>query len=38
MTAEMAFEPLPFINEVASLTPDPPPDGKLLGESFEWLE
>lgn len=38
MTAETAFEPLPFINEVASLTPDPPPDGKLLGESFEWLE
>ena len=38
MTAETAFEPLPFLNEVASLMPDPPPDGKLIGESFEWLE
>jgi hypothetical protein len=38
MTAETAFEPLPFIKEVASLMPDPPPEGKLLGESFEWLE
>jgi hypothetical protein len=38
MTAETAFEPLPFLDEVASLIPDPPPDGKLIGESFEWLE
>ena len=38
MTAETAFEPLPFLDEVASLMPDPPPDGKLIGESFEWLE
>ncbi|HUT21076.1 MAG TPA: saccharopine dehydrogenase NADP-binding domain-containing protein [Anaerolineae bacterium] len=38
MTAEVAFEPLSFFDEVASLMPDPPPDGKLIGESFEWLE
>ena len=38
MTAETAFEPLPFLNKVASLMPDPLPDGKLIGESFEWLE
>ena len=38
MTAETAFEPLPFLEEVASLLPDPPPDGKLIDESFGWLE
>lgn len=38
MTAETAFEPLPFLDEVVSLIPDPPLDGKLIGESFEWLE
>ena len=38
MTAETAFEPLPFLDEVVSLIPNPPPDGKLIGESFEWLE
>jgi len=38
MTAEKAFEPVPFFDEVASLLPEPPPDGKLIGESFEWLE
>lgn len=38
MTAETAFEPLPFLDEVASLIPDSLPDGKLIGESFEWLE
>jgi hypothetical protein len=38
ITAETAFEPLPFLNEVASLIPDSLPDGKLLGDSFEWLE
>jgi hypothetical protein len=38
MTAETAFEPLPFLDEVTSLMPNPPPDGKLIGESFEWLE
>jgi hypothetical protein len=38
MTAEKTFAPLPFFSEVAALMPDPPPDGKLIGESFEWLE
>ena len=38
MTAEKTFDPQPFFDEVASLTPEPPPDGKLIGESFEWLE
>ena len=38
LTAEKAFEPLPFLDEVASLIPDVLPDGKLIGESFEWLE
>ncbi|MEE9175005.1 MAG: hypothetical protein V3U19_02405, partial [Thermodesulfobacteriota bacterium] len=38
MTAETAFEPLSFLDEVASLIPDSLPDGKLIDESFEWLE
>lgn len=38
MTAETAFEPLSFFDEVVALLPEPPPDGKLVGESFEWLE
>lgn len=38
MTAETAFEPLPFLDEVAALMPDSLPDGKLIDESFEWLE
>ena len=38
MTAETVFEPLPFFDEVVSLLPEPPPDGKLIGESFEWLD
>jgi hypothetical protein len=38
IAAEAAFEPLPFFDEVVSLIPDPPPDGKLIDESFEWLE
>jgi len=38
MTAETAFGPLPFLNEVAALMPDPPADGRLIDESFEWLE
>ena len=33
-----AFEPLSFFDEVARLFPEPPPDGKLIGESFNWLE
>ena len=38
MTAEKTFEPLSFFDEVVTLIPDPPPDGKLIDESFEWLE
>ena len=38
MAAETAFEPLPFFDEVVSMIPGFPPDGKLLNESFEWLE
>ena len=38
LTAEKAFEPLPFLDEAASLIPDLLPDGRMIGESFEWLE
>ena len=38
MTAETAFEPLSFFDEVAAVLPEPLPDGKLIGESFEWLQ
>jgi len=38
MTAETIFEPQSFFDEVVSLLPEPPPDGRLIGESFEWLE
>jgi len=37
MTAEKAFEPIPFLNEVASLISNYLPDGKIIDESFEWL-
>ena len=32
MTAETAFD------QVAAVLPEPLPDGRLIGESFEWLE
>jgi hypothetical protein len=38
MTAEAAFEPLSYFDEVVAVLPEPPPDGKLIDESFEWLE
>jgi len=38
LTAETALEPLPFFDETASLMPELLPDGKLIRESFEWLE
>ena len=38
MTAETAFEPLSFFDEVAAVLPEPRLDGRLIGESFEWLE
>ena len=37
MTAEQAFDPLPLLDEVASLLTEPLPDGKLIDASFEWL-
>jgi hypothetical protein len=38
MHAETAFDPQSFFNEVVAVLPDPPPDGRLIDESFEWLE
>ena len=38
MTAETAFEPLSFFDEVAAVLPVPLPDGRLIRGSFEWLE
>jgi hypothetical protein len=38
MAAEKAFEPRPFFDQVAAVLPEPPADGKLIDESFEWLE
>jgi hypothetical protein len=38
MTVDSAFEPMSFLDEVVSLIPDPRPEGKLIDESFEWLE
>ncbi len=37
-TAEKAFEPLSFFDEVIAVLPEPPPEGRLIGESFEWLQ
>lgn len=36
MTAETVFDPLSFLDEVASLLPDL--DGRMIDESFEWLD
>jgi saccharopine dehydrogenase (NAD+, L-lysine-forming) len=38
LTAEKAFDPLSFFDEVVALLPEPPPGGKLIVESFELLE
>jgi hypothetical protein len=38
MHAEKAFQPQSYFDEVVALLPEPPSDGKLIGESFEWLE
>jgi len=37
MTAEKAFEPTSFFDDVVAVLPEPLPDGRLIGESFEWL-
>lgn len=36
--AEMAFKPQSFFDENAAILPEPPPDGKVIRESFEWME
>jgi len=38
MHAETAFDPLSFLDEVAAVLPEPLPDGRVVDESFEWLE
>jgi len=38
MTAEKAFEPLSFLDEVAALMPDLLLEGEIIDKSFEWLE
>lgn len=38
ITAEKAFEPLPFLDEVASLLETSLIDDEITDESFEWLE
>lgn len=37
-TAEKVFEPQSFFDEVVAILPEPPPDGRLINESFEWLQ
>jgi hypothetical protein len=38
MTAETAFEPRPFYDELATLLSEYLPDGQVVAEAFEWLE
>jgi hypothetical protein len=35
---ENFYIPLLFFDEIAALVPDVVPDGKLINESFEWME
>jgi len=37
MVAEKVFEPLSFFDEIISVMPEPPPEGRLISESFDWL-
>jgi len=37
-TAEKVFEPTSFFNEVVAILPEPPSDGRLINESFEWMQ
>ena len=37
MAAEAAIEPQPFFDQVAALLPERLPDGRLIGDSFEWM-
>ena len=38
MTTVKELEPQSFFLELVTLIPDPPPDGRLIDESFEWFE
>jgi hypothetical protein len=38
MTAENAFEPKPFLDEIESVLPNSSANSKLFEERFEWLE
>jgi len=38
VTAETCFEPQSFFDEMVAVLPELPPDGRLIDESFEWLE
>lgn len=38
LTAEKAFEPKSFFNEIYTLLPEARSDGRLIEESFEWLD
>ena len=38
MHAEVAFEPVSFFDESAAVLLEPSLDGRLIGESFAWLE
>lgn len=37
MHAESAFDPQSFFDEVVALLPEPPADGKMVDEAFEWM-
>jgi hypothetical protein len=37
MHAETAFEPQSFFDEVVALLPEPPSDGRMVDEAFEWM-
>lgn len=38
LTAEKAFKPLAFLDEVAALIPDLLPKGEIINRSFDWME
>jgi len=38
ITAEKAFEPLSFMDEVVALIPDLLPEGEIINSSFDWLD
>jgi hypothetical protein len=38
LPADTAVDPQSFFDGVVAVLPDPPPDGRLIDESFEWLQ